>query len=51
MVQNRQSFVPNIFFNQICQKIVDLFKKNMKGWSDKKIILYLFCSFNLLRKK
>ena len=51
MVQNRQSFVPNIFFNQICQKIVDLFKKNMKGWSDKKIILYLFCSFDLLRKK
>ena len=40
-----------IFFNQICQKIVDLFKKNMKGWSDKKIILYLFCSSDLLRKK
>ena len=39
------------FFNQICQKIVDLFKKNMKGWSDKKIILYLFCSSDLLRKK
>jgi hypothetical protein len=30
---------------------VDLFKKNMKGWSDKKIILYLFCSSDLLRKK
>ena len=25
--------------------------KNMKGWSVKKIILYLFCSFDLLRKK
>ena len=25
--------------------------KNMKGWSHKKIILYLFCSFDLLRKK
>ena len=23
----------------------------MNGWSDKKIILYLFCSFDLLRKK
>jgi len=30
---------------------VDLFMKNMKGWSVKKIILYLFCSFDLLRKK
>ena len=48
MVQNRQSFVRN---NQICQKFVDLIKKNMKGWSHKKIILYLFRSFDLLRKK
>ena len=30
---------------------MDLFKKNMKGWSHKKIILYLFCSFDLLIKK
>ena len=51
MVQNHQSFIPNIFFYQICQKFVDLFTKNMNGWSDKKIILYLFCSFDLLRKK
>ena len=51
MVQNYQIFVPNIFFYQICQKFVDLFTKNMKGWSHKKIILYLFCSFDLLRKK
>ena len=39
------------FFYQMCQKFVDLFTKNMNGWSDKKNILYLFCSFNLLRKK
>ena len=51
MVQNHKSFVPNIFFYQICQKFVDLFTKNMNDWSDKKIILYLFCSFDLLRKK
>ena len=51
MVQNHKSFVPNILFYQICQKFVDLFTKNMNGWSDKKIILYLFCSFDLLRKK
>ncbi len=51
MVQNYQSSVPNIFFYQICRKFVDLFMKNMKGWSVKKIILYLFCSFDLLRKK
>ena len=30
---------------------MDLFTKNMKGWSDKKFILYLFCSFDLPRKK
>ena len=51
MVQNHKSFVPNIFFYQICHKFVDLFTKNMNCWSDKKIILYLFCSFDLLRKK
>ena len=45
----RASF--QIFFYQICQKFVDLFTKNMKGWSHKKIILYLFCRFDLLRKK
>ena len=51
MVQNHKSFVPNILFYQICQKFVEIFTKNMNGRSDKKIILYLFCSFNLLRKK
>ena len=51
MVQNHKSFVPNILFYQICQKFVEIFTKNMNGQSDKKIILYLFCSFNLLRKK
>ena len=51
MVQNHKSFVPNIFFYQICHKFLDLFTKNMNCWSDKKIILYLFCSFDLLRKK
>ena len=39
------------FFYQICQKFVDLFTNNMNGWSHIKIILYLFCSFELLRKK
>ena len=39
------------FLYRICQKFVDLFTKNMNGWSHKKIILYLFCSFDLLRKK
>ena len=50
MVRNHKSFVPNIFY-QICHKFVDLFTKNVNCWSDKKIILYLFCSFDLLRKK
>ena len=33
--QNRQSFVPNIFLYRIGQIFVDIFAKNMKGWSEK----------------
>jgi len=33
-VQDRQNFVPNIFVDQISQIFVDLFAKNMNGWSE-----------------
>ena len=39
MVKNHQSFVPNIFLYGIIQIFVDIFTKNMKGWSDKSKIL------------
>ena len=35
LVKNRQSFVPNIFLYRISQIFVDIFAKNMKGWSEK----------------
>ena len=39
-------FLPNML--GICAFIC---KKNMKGWSHKKIIFYFFCKFDLPRKK
>ena len=39
LVKNRQSFVPNIFLYRIGQIFVDIFAKNMKGWSGKSKIL------------
>ena len=39
MVKYRQGFVPNIFLYRIGQIFVDIFAKNMKGWSDKSKIL------------
>ena len=51
MVQNYQSFVPNIFFYQICRKFVDLFMKNMKGWSVKKLFYTYFAVLTCSEKK
>ena len=39
LINNHQSFVPNIFLYRIIQIFVDIFAKNMKGWSDKSKIL------------
>ena len=38
-----RAFFQIIFFTKFVKKNVDSFTKNMKGWSDKKIILYLYC--------
>ena len=51
MMQIHKIFIPNIFFYQINGIFLDLFAKNMKGWSHKKIIFYFFCKFDLPRKK
>ena len=39
LVDNRQSFLPNSFLYRISQIFVDIFAKNMKGWSEKSKIL------------
>ena len=38
-MQIHKIFIPNIFFYQISGIFLDLFAKNMKGWSDNSEIL------------
>ena len=39
LVDNHQSFLPNSFLYRTSQIFVDIFAKNMNGWSDKSKIL------------